>query len=60
MIKIVIETTNDFEWLSFLEKWRHERPIAPDSRAQSVIARILRRDQSMKIHDKIDICLCHC
>jgi len=30
MIKIVIETTNDFEWFSFLEKWRHERSIAKE------------------------------
>jgi len=60
MIKIVIEITNDSEWLSFLEKWRWERPIAPDSRAQRVIARILRRNQPMKIHDKIDIYLWHC
>jgi len=34
MIKIVIETTNDFEWFSFLEKWRHERSIAKESYAQ--------------------------
>ena len=27
MIKIVIEITNNFEWFSFLEKWRHERSI---------------------------------
>jgi len=36
MIKIVIEIINDFEWLSFLEKWRHRRPIALDVRAQCV------------------------
>ena len=40
MIKIVIEIINDSEWLSFLEKWRHERPIAPDSRSLRVKARI--------------------
>jgi len=34
MIKIVIEITNDFEWLSFLEKWRHARSIAQESYAQ--------------------------
>jgi len=60
MIKIVIQITNDLEWLSFLEKWRHGRPIAPDARVQCVIARILRRNQPMKIHDKIDMYLCHC
>ena len=60
MIKIVIEITNDSEWLSFLEKWRHRRPIAPDSRAQRVTARILRLNQPMQIHDQIDIYLCHC
>ena len=60
LIKIVIEITNDLEWLSFLEKWRHVRPIAPDARAQCVIAKILRRNQPMKIHDQTDIYLCHC
>ena len=28
MIEIVIEITNDSEWLSLLEKWRHARTIA--------------------------------
>jgi len=37
MIKIVIEITNDSEWLSLLGKWRHARPIAQDVRAQRVI-----------------------
>jgi len=36
MIKIVIEITNDAEWFSLLEKWRHGRPIAQDQRAQCV------------------------
>jgi len=36
MIKIVIEIINDFEWLSFLEKWRHRHPIALDVHAQCV------------------------
>jgi len=39
MIKIVIEITNDFEWLSFLKKWCHAPPIAPDARTQCVTAR---------------------
>jgi len=39
MIKIVIEITNDPEWLSLLEKWRHGRPIALDVRAQCATAR---------------------
>ena len=60
MIKIVIEITNDLEWLSFLEKCRHVRPIAQDARAQCVTARTARRNQPMKIHEKIDIYLCHC
>ena len=36
MIEIVIEITNDSEWLSLLEKWRHGRLIAHDVRAQCV------------------------
>jgi len=39
MIKIVIEITNDSEWLSLLEKWRHVRMIALDVRTQCVTAR---------------------
>jgi len=30
MIKIVMEITNNFEWFSFLEKWRHERSITKE------------------------------
>ena len=36
-MKLVIEIINDFEWPSFLEKWRHARPIAQDVRGQCVI-----------------------
>jgi len=36
MIKIVIEITNESEWLSLLEMWRHGRPIAQDVRVQCV------------------------
>jgi len=39
MIKIVNEITNDSEWISPLEKWRHGRPIAQDVRAQDVTSR---------------------
>ena len=36
MIEIVTDFTNDSEWLSLLEKWRHGRPIAQDVRGQCV------------------------
>jgi len=39
MIKIVTDVTNDSEWLSLLEKWRHGRPIALDVRAPCMTAR---------------------
>jgi len=38
MIEIVTDFTNDSEWLSLLEKWRHGRPIAQDVRAPCVTA----------------------
>jgi len=46
MIEIVIEIANDSEWLSFLEKWRHGRPITPDSHAQCVTARTAKREST--------------
>jgi len=48
VIKIVVEFTYDLEWLSFLEKWRHARPIAPDARAQCVTTRTARRESTNK------------